>query len=94
MSLLPKVPGLKLENAAIDVENVSLTLASTSVPVACPVCGQNTSRLHSHYGRTMADLPWGGRRVRLFLNVRKFRCPQKRCPRRVFTERLPDLVES
>lgn len=37
MSLLPKVPGLKLENAAIDADTVSLTLASTSVPVACPV---------------------------------------------------------
>lgn len=94
MSLLPKVPGLNLENAAIDAEIVSLTLASTSVPVACPVCGQNTSRLHSHYGRTVADLPWGGRRVRLSLNVRKFRCPQKWCPRQVFTERLPDLVQS
>lgn len=32
--------------------------------------------------------------MRLFLNVRKFRCPEKGCPRRVFTERLPDLVES
>lgn len=94
MTLLPRVPGLELENAAIDAETVSLTLASTSVPVACPVCAQNTSRLHSHYGRTVADLPWGGRRVRLFLNVRKFRCPQKWCPRQVFTERLPDLVES
>lgn len=94
MSLLPKVPGLKLENAAIDAETVSLTLASTLLPVACPICGQDTSRLHSHYGRTVADLPWGGRRVRLSLNVRKFRCSQKGCPRRIFTERLPDLVRS
>lgn len=94
MSLLPRVPGLKLEDAAIDADTVSLTLASTSVPVACPVCGENTSRLHSHYGRTVADLPWGGRRGQLSLKVRKFRCPQEWCPRRVFTERLPDLVRS
>lgn len=94
MTLLPKVPGLELENATIDAETVSLTLTSTSVPLPCPVCGQNSSRLHSHYGRTVADLPWSGRRVRLFLNVRKFRCPEEECPRQVFTERLPDLVES
>ncbi len=31
--------------------------------------------------------------MKLFLNVRKFRCSQKGCPRQVFTERLPDLVE-
>jgi transposase len=94
MTLLPKAPGLRLEDTFIEDETLSLTLASTSLPVACPVCGQKTARLHSHYGRTVADLPWSGRRVRLFLRVRKFRCPQKRCPRQVFTERLPDLVES
>ena len=93
MKLLPKVPGLKLVDATIDAESVSFTLTSTSLPATCPVCGQRTTRLHSHYGRTVADLPWSGRRVRLFLNARKFRCPQKGCPRKVFTERLPDLVE-
>jgi len=93
MSLLPKVPGLKLEDVVIDAGSVSLALASTSLPIACPVCGQKTVSLHSHYWRTVADLPWSGRRVRLLLEVRKFRCPQRECPRRIFTERLPDLVE-
>jgi hypothetical protein len=93
MALLPKAPGLKLENAAIDAESVSFTLTSTSLPVACPVCGHKTARLHSHYGRAVADLPWGGRCVRLRLNVRKFRCPRKECPRRIFTECLPNLIE-
>lgn len=93
MRLLPTVPGLRLVDTFIDADTVSFTLVSTSVPVVCPLCGHKTARLHSHYGRTVADLPWGGRRVRLLLNVRKFRCPQKECPRRIFTERLPDLVE-
>ena len=94
MTLLPKSPGLQLEDTFIDADTVSLSLASTALPVTCPVCTQETARLHSHYGRTVADLPWGGRRVRLFLNVRKFRCPQQRCPRKIFTERLPSVVES
>ena len=94
MSLLPKVPGLKLEDVVIDAGSVSLlVLVSTSLPVACPVCGHKTVSLHSHYWRTVADLPWSGRRVRLLLEVRKFRCPHRECPRRIFTERLPDLVE-
>jgi transposase len=93
MNLLPKAPSLQLEDTYIDAEEVSLTLASTLLPVTCPTCGRKTSRLHSHYRRTVADLPWGGRRVRLLLNVRKFRCPQTGCSRRVFTERLPDLVK-
>ena len=93
MTLLPKAPGLRLENAAIDTESVSFTLTSTSLPATCPVCTQKTVRLHSHYGRMVADLPWSGRHVKLFLNVRKFRCPQQGCPRKIFTERLPGLVE-
>lgn len=93
MNVLPKAPGLKLENCAIDAESISFALTSTSLPVACPICGHKTARLHSHYGRVVADLPWGARRVRLLLNVRKFRCSRKECPRQIFTERLSDLLE-
>lgn len=93
MTLLPKIPGLRLAETTVDAEAVSLTLASTSLPAACPACGQKTARLHSHYERTVADLPWGGRGVRLLLSVRKFRCPHNGCSRRIFTERLPDLVQ-
>ena len=41
-----------------------------------------------------ADLPCGGRLVSLSLAVRKFACGTSTCPRRIFTERLPDLVQS
>ncbi len=93
-SLLSEVPGLKLKDVLADAGSVSLVLVSTSLPVACPVCARKTVSLHSHYRRTVADLPWSGCRVRLLLEVRKFRCPHRECPRRIFTERLPDLVES
>ncbi|CAN5805580.1 hypothetical protein BH20ACT11_BH20ACT11_00580 [soil metagenome] len=59
MNLLPESPGLRLTDTYIDAEEVSLTLASTLLPMACPACDQETSRLHSHYRRTVADLPWG-----------------------------------
>ena len=93
LTLLPNAPGLKLEDLVIDAESISLALVSTSIPVACPLRAQKTAWLHSRYRRTVADLPWGGRCVRLLLGVRKFRSSQRQCPRRIFTERLPDLVE-
>jgi len=40
----------------------------------------------------VTDLPWGTRAVRIRLTVRKFRCRNQACERRLFTERLPDLV--
>jgi transposase len=74
MTLLPKAPGLWLESLAIDTKTGSLSVASTRPSAACPVCSQTTTRLHSHYRRTISDLPWGGRSVRLSLRVRRFRC--------------------
>lgn len=93
MTLLPKAQGLKLENVAIDAEKVSLSVESTCPSVCCPVCGQKTARLHSRYLRTLTDLPWGGRSVCLSLRVRRFRCSRSECPRRIFAERLPSVVE-
>jgi transposase len=92
MTLLPKAPGLKLRDVAINAELLSLSIESICPAVACPVCAQKTARLHSHYLRTLADLPWGGRSVRLSLRVRRFRCSRSECPRRIFAERIPDLV--
>ena len=88
MTLLPKVPGLQLQDVAINTEMVSLSVESSCPSVACPVCGRSTARLHSHYLRTLADLPWGGRSVRLSLRVRRFRCSHLECPRRIFAERM------
>src|SRR5881227_430467 len=61
---------------------------------ACPLCQQTSERVHGNYGRTVADLPCAGRRVILSLTVRKFVCSAPTCPRQIFTERLPDLVQS
>jgi transposase len=93
MTLLPKAPGLTLEEVAIDAEMVSLSVESTCPSAACPLCTQKTARLHSRYLRTLADLPWGGRSVRLSLRVRRFRCLRSECPRKIFAERLPSVVE-
>jgi len=93
MTLLPKSQGLKLQDVAINAEMVSLSVESTCPSACCPVCGQRTARLHSRYLRTLADLPWGGRPVRVSLRVRRFRCSRSECPRRIFAERLPSVVE-
>jgi hypothetical protein len=58
------------------------------------LCQQPSERIHGSYVRTVADLPYGGRRVILSLTVRKFVCGTPTCSRKIFTERLPDLVQS
>lgn len=93
MTLLPKFPGLKLENVAIDAETISLSIASVAPTATCPICACESGRLHSHYERTVSDLPWAGRVLRMYLQVRKFRCANRGCARKIFAERLPLVVE-
>jgi transposase len=56
-----------LEVTALEVSEhvLTLTVVSTQVHPACPLCGVPAVRVHSRYTRQVADLPCGGRQVRL-----------------------------
>jgi transposase len=71
---------------------VTLQVQSTQLLGHGPVCQFPTRRVPSRYMRTVADLPWAPYRVVLPLGVRKLFCANGRCPRRIFTERLPGVV--
>jgi transposase len=58
----------------------------------CPNCHQYSSSLKTRYSRSIADLPWHGVKIKLLLKVRKFRCRNDLCLRKVFCERLPKVV--
>jgi transposase len=92
--LLPQAPLLHLETWQVDTTTAQVTLRvqSTQTRAHCPVCRCPTRRIHSRYRRTLADLPWAHSHVVLQLGVRKFCCPNGRCTRRSFTERLPSVV--
>jgi transposase len=70
----------------------TLHVISTPPSAPCPLCHVRTSRIHSRYVRTVADLPWGAYHVCLQLRVRKFFCDNMTCPRQIFTERLPTVA--
>ena len=86
-SLLLLPPYLQLEAWQIDppTTQVILTIASTQALSDCPVCHEAARRVHSHYERTLADLPWSEYSVSWQLQVRKFFCTNPNCFRRIFT---------
>ncbi len=84
--------GLVLDDVRVGSASTEITARSGATEAACPDCGAVAHRVHSRYVRTAADLPLGGRVVRLQLAVRRFRCDAAMCARRIFTERL-DAVE-
>ena len=60
----------------------------------CPLCNHPSESLQSNYIRKIADLPWHGVVIRLDLHTRKFRCLNELCRRKIFCERLPNVVET
>jgi transposase len=92
LELLGAPEGSCLVRACLDVENLTVHLATTAPAAACPLCGHETRRVHSRYTRRLDDLPCLGRCMRLQFAVRRFVCPLLDCPRRIFAERLPGFA--
>jgi transposase len=92
--LLPDATLLHLEACEVDdtAAQITLRVQSTQISAPCPLCATPARRIHSDYGRTLADLPWAQYRVYLQLRVRKWFCHNRSCPRRIFTERLPTVA--
>lgn len=86
--------GITITSVHPSVTELVIGVACESSSMSCPECYQPSTRIHGSYQRTVADLPCAGRNVNLFLTVRKFVCTTPTCSRRIFTERLPGLVES
>ncbi len=83
---------LRIDHITTTVTALVVHVVSTQVVSCCPLCGQASDQIHSRYLRVVADVPCGNRPVRLHLEVRKFFCRNANCPRKIFTERLPDLL--
>ncbi|WP_083922647.1 ISL3 family transposase [Deinococcus aquatilis] len=77
---------------SLDLQAIVVTATSVAPQVACPSCQTLTSSLHSHYRRTLEDLPCLGLVVHLQLSVRRFRCRNEACPRRIFCERIEGVA--
>ena len=87
--LCPAPLELQLDDIRFAAPELIVTATARRRVVACPKCGHASTRVHSKYRRTFADLPWHGLRVRFDVKVRKFFCDLPGCQRRIFTERLP-----
>jgi len=90
-SVLPNAKILLLESIERDENGFTLEVRSCQRP-RCPDCGELSSSCHSHYLRQLQDLPWQGLSVRIRLKARRFRCRNPECGRKIFVERLAEVV--
>ena len=91
-TILPDPRHLRLLGLVGDDRGIVATVAAIAPTSVCPQCGHPSRRIHSHYVRRVADLPWHGVAFRLELHVRRFFCDHLECSQRIFTERLPGTV--
>jgi len=91
MTILPDLSDLIIEQISV-ADAVTIMVHAASATASCPCCGTISQRVHSHYTRTLHDLPASGRTVRLNVRVRRFLCQESTCQRRIFAERFPSLT--
>jgi len=91
-SLPFSLPGCAIDAILVVDAKLRIVAHATSASAPCPRCQQPSTHVHSHYLRTVRDLPMSDWTVSLVLQVRRFHCRQPDCPQKTFVERLPDLV--
>lgn len=83
---------LQLQTVQVAAEALQLTVTSIQPTADCPICGQASERIHSQYGRRVADLPCAGRAVSWRVQARRFFCDNPACAKTTFAERLADVA--
>jgi transposase len=85
---------VSLADICLEKETLTLVLKSSQASAVCPACEHASTRIRGRYTRTLADLPCQGRTVRVRLEVRRFVCRTRGCPRTTFAERFPELTRA
>jgi len=91
MTILPDLSDLIIEQMSV-TDGVTIRVHAACSTASCPCCGTMCQRIHSHYTRTLHDLPASGRPVHLKVDVRRFFCSESTCRRKIFAERFPSLT--
>src|SRR5438067_11922957 len=84
--------GLVINDVEIGPDCIFVTARCGAAAGACPDCGNQSEQVHSRYERRLLDLPSHGRAVQMCVAVRRFRCAEPSCPRRIFAEPLGEAV--
>lgn len=81
---IPKMSFLEIEYKP---PFVHLYASLTGKRAQCPVCQKYSHSVHDRYQRHLTDLPAFQYNTVILLTIRKFKCLNEHCKRKVFTER-------
>ena len=86
--------GLLIKSVELGDDRILITARCRGASGTCPDCGRSSEHMHSRYERKLLDLPSHGRAVQLRIAVRRFRCTEPSCRRRIFAESLGEAIAS
>jgi transposase len=84
--------GLVVDTVITEADRIKINAHRAAQDAACLGCGITSAKVHSRYARRLLDLPSHGRAVHLRIQVRRFRCGNRKCQRQIFGEPLPDTT--
>ncbi len=88
-------PGIdvRLERVAFAADVLEVSAATCGPAPRCPGCWARARRVHSSYGRRLAERPLTGPMLQVRLRVRRFFCDWSSCKRKTFVEQVSGLSE-
>lgn len=83
--------GLQYDHVIILEDRVDAYAHFSRTYGICPECGKRSHSVHSSYERPLASLPLHGKPLKIHLKTRRFRCGNKSCSHKYFSEQLPGV---
>ena len=93
----PSPAELALDRLVVSSEGITVVATARRLTVPWPMCGKVARRVHSHYTRTLADLPCmecTSASLPTCAASSVITCDRRGCRRRGFNKRLPDSAAS
>ncbi|APU42998.1 ISL3 family transposase [Streptomyces sp. TN58] len=72
--------------------SVRIAARCIAATARCPGCGMVSVRVHSRYGRRLADAAVSGQETAIDLEVRRFFCDNTGCAKKTFAEQVDQLT--
>ncbi len=90
--LLPHLGAVVIDGISRVAGAVEVRARPRASDATCPSCGKRSDRVHGRYERALADAAIAGQRVRIRLQVRRFKCMETSCARATFVEQVDGLT--